>query len=129
MFNCFLSDEDVTLEEREIIRQAIYDHSNGADIKSYVGLSLCLADKLDVIYHRVINSKIHDEINNEIMKIQSVDIQINESKLIVTYKTLGDFDVKILKYWDKAFYVPKSIVEYLNREFVFIVDDVVIDKL
>ena len=74
-----------------------------------MGLSLCLADKLDVTYHKVINSSIHDEI----MKIQSVDIQINERKLIITYRTLGDFDVKILKYWDKAFYVSKSIAEYL----------------
>lgn len=129
MFNKFLSDEDITKEEREIIRQAILDHSKGEDIKTLVGLSLCLADKLDVTYHRVINSSIHDEINSEIMKIQKVDIEINDDKLILVYNTTGDFNVDVLKYWDKAITVPKRIAEYLNKKFVFIIDGVAISSL
>lgn len=127
MFNQFLDEEDVTIEEREVMRQAILDHSNGVDIKSLIGLSLCLADKLDVTYHRVINSSIHDEINNEIMKIQSVDIKIDKDKLILSYETLGDFDVNILKFWDKAYTVPKKVSEYLNKDFLFFIDGVEID--
>lgn len=128
MFNKFLSDEDITIEEREIIRQAILDHSKGEEIKTLVGLALCLADKLDVTYHRVINSSIHDEINNEIMKIQKVNIEIDDDKLILTYNTTGNFNVDILKYWDKAITVPKRIAGYLNKSFLFIIDGVVIDK-
>lgn len=68
MFSKFINKNDITEKELEILRQAIYDHSKGNDIQSLVGLSLVLADKLDVTYHRTINSSIQDKINKEIQK-------------------------------------------------------------
>ncbi len=61
-----------------------------------IGLSLVLADKLDVTYHRTINSSIQDVINKQIMKIKKVDITINELNLIINYLTCKDFDLDIL---------------------------------
>ena len=88
MFTKFLDKNDITESEEEILRQAIMDHSKGNDIKSLVGLSLVLADKLDVTYDRTINSSIQDTINKEIQKIRSVDINITDDNLIVYYKTI-----------------------------------------
>lgn len=67
MFTKFLDKNDITESEEEILRQAIMDHSKGNDIKPLVGLSLVLADKLDVTYDRTINSSIQDTINKEII--------------------------------------------------------------
>lgn len=122
MFTNFIKDTDILKEEQEIIRQAIYDHSSCNDIKSLVGLSLALADKLDVTYHRTINSSIQDETNKEFGKVKSVDIKITKDKLIVYYKTEKDFNINILKSWNKTITIPLKISRYLNKEYVFIIN-------
>ena len=114
-------------EEEAILRQAILDHSKGNNISSLVGLSLVLADKLDVTYHRTINSSIQDTVNKEIQKIKEVDVKITDKKLIVFYKTTDDFDINIFKNWSKAITIPNKVAKYLNKECSFILNDVPID--
>ena len=99
IFANFLDEKDISQNEIEVLRQAIMDHSNGSDIKSLVGLSLVLADKLDVTYHRTISSSIQDTVNKEIQKIKDVKINITDDELIVSYITEDSFDVNILKKW------------------------------
>ena len=103
------------------------DHSKGNDIKSLVGLSLVLADKLDVTYDRTINSSIQDTINKEIQKIRSVDINITDDNLIVYYKTIDNFDINILKNWPKAITIPYKVAKYLNKNYIFMINDVQTD--
>ena len=91
------------------------DHSKGNDIKSVIGLSLVLADKLDVTYHRTQNSSIQDKMNKEIQKIQKVDISITDKELIVQYTTDVTFDINILKDWPKAITVPYRVSKYLKN--------------
>ena len=91
------------------------DHSKGNDIKSLIGLSLVLADKLDVTYHRTQNSSIQDKMNKEIQKIQKVDISITDKELIVQYTTYVTFDINILKDWPKAITVPYRVSKYLKN--------------
>ncbi len=106
----YIDEREVTKEKDEIVRQAIRDHFNGNVIQSFIGLALVLADKLDVTYHRVERSTIHDTINNEIQKIKNVNIEMTEEYL--TYKTEPSFDVTILKDWNKAIEIPKKIEDY-----------------
>lgn len=123
LFIKFIDEKDVTKEELEILRQAIYDHSKGDNIQSLVGLALLLADKLDVSYHRTINSSIQDNINREFNKIKKVDIIINSADLIVEYTTESDFDVTILNNWKKTITIPAKVAKYLNKEYVFRIND------
>ncbi len=127
MFTKFLDKNDITESEEEILRHAIMDHSKGNDIKSLVGLSLVLADKLDVTYDRTINSSIQDTINKEIQKIRSVDINITDDNLIVYYKTIDNFDINILKNWPKAITIPYKVAKYLNKNYIFMINDVQTD--
>ena len=127
MFTKFLDKNDITESEEEILRQAIMDHSKGNDIKPLVGLSLVLADKLDVTYDRTINSSIQDTINKEIQKIRSVDINITDDNLIVYYKTIDNFDINILKNWPKAITIPYKVAKYLNKNYIFMINDVQTD--
>lgn len=122
LFVNFIDINDVSEEELEMLRQAIYDHSKGNDIKSLVGLALVLADKLDVTYHRTVNSSIQDKMNKEIQKIKDVDIEITDADLIVKYTTDVSFDVNVLKDWDKTITVPYKIAKYLNKNYIFLVN-------
>lgn len=103
------------------------DHSKENDIKSLIGLSLVLADKLDVTYHRIQNSSIQDKMNEEIQKIQKVDISITDKELIVQYTTDVTFDIYILKDWSKAITVPYGVSKYLKKNYRFLINNIQID--
>ena len=122
IFSRYIDKNDISLEEMEIIKQAILDHSKGNNIQSLIGLSLVLADKLDVTYHRTINSSIQDWVNKEIQKIKKVDILIDDSNLIVKYLTEANFDISVLKSWEKAITIPKKVAEYLNKNYTFLIN-------
>ncbi len=122
IFSRYIDKNDISLEEMEIIKQAILDHSKGNNIQSLIGLSLVLADKLDVTYHRTINSSIQDWVNKEIQKIKKVDILIDDNNLIVKYFTEANFDISVLKSWEKAITIPKKVAEYLNKNYIFLIN-------
>ncbi len=121
MFKKFLNDTDITKDEMGILENAIKDHSKGNEINSNIGLALVLADKLDVTYHRTINSSIQDEMNKEIQKIKNVDIIINNQELIVKYTVDGDLNLNILRGWEKAITIPKKIASYLGKNYILMV--------
>lgn len=123
IFQNFIDLKDISEKEKEVLRQAIYDHSNGNDIQSLIGLSLVLADKLDVTYHRTINSSIQDKMNQEIQKIKSVNIDITDNESIVTYTTDSSFDISILRDWNKSIMIPLKVAKYLGKKFVFFVNN------
>lgn len=127
IFINYIDKNDITKDEEEILRQAIMDHSKGDNIKSLIGLSLVLADKLDVNYHRTENSSIQDKMNKEIQKIQNVDVTITDKDFIVQYTTEDNFDINILKDWPKAITVPYKVSKYLKRNYSFIVNEMPID--
>lgn len=127
IFVNFICNDDVTRDEVEVLRQAILDHSKGNNIQSLIGLSLVLADKLDVTYHRTVNSSIQDKMNKEIQKIQKVDITIADKELIVRYITNSSFDVNVLKDWPKAITIPYKVSKFLKKNFKFMVNNVNID--
>lgn len=96
-FKKYIDEKDFSDDELVVIEKAILDHSKGDNIESLVGLALVLGDKLDVTFHRTINSSIQDKMNREIQKIKNVDIVINENDLIVKYLVTNDFNKYILK--------------------------------
>ena len=122
IFTKFIDKGSITLEE-DIFRSAILDHSKGNNIKSLIGLSLVLADKLDVTYHRTINSSIQDTMNKEIQKIKKVDINISDEELIVSYTADLDFDIDVLKSWPKAIIIPYKVSKYLKRNYIFLINN------
>ncbi len=127
IFKKYIDEKDFSETELIILEQAIKDHSKGNNIQSLVGLALVLGDKLDVTFHRTINSSIQDKMNKEIQKIKNVDIEINDYELIVKYLTVNDFDKNVLKDWNKAVLVPLKVAKYLNKKYIFIINNQVID--
>lgn len=123
IFQRFIDLDNISKKELAVLRQAIYDHSKGNNIQSLIGLSLVLADKLDITYHRTINSSIQDKMNKEIQKIKNVNIKIDDTNLTVIYTTNFDFDIEVLKNWSKAITIPKKAADYLNKKLVFLVNN------
>ena len=119
IFMNYLDKDDISKEEEETLKQAISDHSKGNNIKSIIGLALVLADKLDVTYHRTENSTIQDTMNKEIQKIKKVTIKITHEDLMINYTTDDDFNLNIFKEWPKAITIPYKTSKYLNRKFIF----------
>ena len=127
IFINFIAKNDITPAEENILREAIKDHSNGNNITSIIGLALVLADKLDVTYHRTINSSIKDTMNQEIQKIKEVDINITNDQLVVNYITDDDFNFTILKNWPKAITIHYKVSKYLNKNFEFLINKKAVD--
>lgn len=127
IFKKYIDEKDFSETELVILEQAIKDHSKGNNISSLVGLALVLGDKLDVTFYRTINSSIQDKMNKEIQKIKDVDIEIKDRELIVRYLTTNDFDKYILKEWNKTVLIPLKVAKYLNKKYIFIINDQVID--
>ena len=119
IFMNYLDKDDISKEEEETLKQAISDHSKGNNIKSIIGLALVLADKLDVTYQRTENSTIQDTMNKEIQKIKKVTIKITNGDLMINYTTDDDFNLNIFKEWPKAITIPYKTSKYLNRKFIF----------
>lgn len=115
MANEFLKKYPIGMKDREIIAQAILDHSKGKNIQSYIGAALLLSDKLDVSHYRVDNSSIKDKTNNEIAKIKRVDIEIKPEDIWIYYKTDNSFDISVLKEWSKAITVPLKVADFLHK--------------
>lgn len=127
IFSNYIERNDLTEAEFEVLKQAIQDHSKGNEITSLVGLALVLADKLDVTYHRTINSSIQDTTNKEIQKIKKVDIKITDEYLTVNYFTNNDFDFNRLHDWQKVVTIPYKVANYLNKNLVFLINEKKID--
>lgn len=123
LFPRYIQSLSLREEEIEILREAIEDHSKGEKIKSLVGASLLLADKLDVTYHRVIHSTIQDAINKEFGKIRKVSIEITNQNLVVSYQTEVSFDIEVLRNWEKTITIPEKVASYLGRHFMFKVNN------
>lgn len=115
----FLNLLDLSFTEKEEMIHAIENHSEGDQLESFIGASLTLADKLDVTYHRITNSSIQDDINRQFSKIKEVKIEINSSTISIDYQTEPDFDLSILKEWDKCIKIPIKVASYLNRLCLF----------
>lgn len=127
IFRNFLTGTDITKDEEITLEDAIRDHSKGDNIKSIIGLALVLADKLDITYHRTINSSIQDDINKEFQKIKKVDIKITDKSLLLNYTVDGILDLDIVMEWDKAITIPKKIANYLNKKFIFMINNNIVD--
>lgn len=127
IFKKFIDEKDFSETELIMLEQAIKDHSKGNNIQTLIGLALVLADKLDVTFHRAINSSIQDKMNKEIQKIKSVDIEINNHELIVKYLVTNDFNKKVLNDWNKVVLIPLKAAKYLKKKYIFTINNEVVD--
>ena len=57
--------------------------------------------------------------NKEIQKIKKVTIKITNEDLMINYRTDDDLNLNNFKEWTKAITIPYKTSKYLNRKFIF----------
>lgn len=119
----FLCKTNLTSIEKDVIIQAIVDHSDGNDIKSVVGAALLIADKTDLSKERILD---HTDLNNyhkNLLEVENVDVSIQGSEMIINFVASEKFSVIVVhELWSKAFYIPAKAAKYLGCAAVFMVN-------
>ena len=112
----FLDGHDSLLpKEKDVIVQAIEDHSNGKNISSVVGAALLIADKVDISYKRVLPLEAIDDWHKNLLEIENVDLTICNKAIKINYITTEAFSKDLLvSGYAKGFNLPVKAAEYLG---------------
>ncbi len=114
----YLKDKDLSEEYKEIILDAIIDHSNGNNIKNIIGASLVIADKLDFDKNRMTPFGLDIEHFKQLQYIEKVDIDIDNYNFNVDFKVTDEFDKQDMEQYyfvEKIFKAVDKFAKYINR--------------
>jgi len=109
----FLGDShDLSLEEKNVIVQAVADHSEGENISSAVGAALLIADKVDLSCKRILPVDNIDDWHKNLLEIRDVEVRVAGDEIAVNYIATDAFlaDALIGKYTE----VPTKAARYLG---------------
>ncbi|MCL2528120.1 MAG: HD domain-containing protein [Defluviitaleaceae bacterium] len=117
----FLDDPALILPaEKDIIVQAIQDHSKGKNIASPVGAALLIADKVDISYKRILPKANIDHWHKNLLEIRDVEVHVSDKVITINYITTDKFSKDLLiSDYEKGFKLPVMAVEYLGCDCVF----------
>ena len=88
----FLNDYSSILpDEKEMILQAVEDHSKGINISSAIGAALIIADKADISKNRLLPDKKLDAWHENLLNLRKVEINIANSAVFINFITSKDF--------------------------------------
>lgn len=112
----FLDDlEDLLPMEKDMIVQAIGDHSDGENILSPIGAALLLADKVDVSKRRRLHVEPIDNLYSNLLQIEDVDINIFGTAITINFITTEAFVKEVfVDGYKKNFNLMTKAVEYLD---------------
>jgi HD superfamily phosphodiesterase len=121
----FLNDADfLSREERDVIVQAIEDHSAGKNISSAVGAALLIADKTDLSGQRILPMENLDTVHKNLLEVETIDIQVSEKNVTINYITTKKFSIDILvadfiTEYQKAYTIPRKAAKYFGCDCIF----------
>jgi len=121
----YLRKINISTFEKDAITQAIADHSNGDNIKHAIGAALLIADKTDLSKERVLNHANINSYHKNLLEVESVDITIQETDMIINFIATDKFSPILLNnLWSKAFTVPVKAAKHLGLSARFMINDV-----
>lgn len=112
----FLDDlEDLLPMEKDIIVQAIGDHSDGENILSPIGAALVLADKVDVSKRRRLHVEPMDNWYSNLLQIEDMHINVFGTEIIINFITTEVFAKEaFVTGYRKNFNLITKAAEYLG---------------
>lgn len=124
----YLDKYNFTDKEKQIILQAILDHSNGENINHCVGAALLLADKTHFSKERVISGKkFVNYFNANNMLIDKIDVSINLKNIYIDFIVDKGYDPFSLSFWPKSVEIPQKVANFFNRQCIFFINHKVVD--
>lgn len=100
----YLKDKDISAENKELILEAIRNHSDGGN--TLIGIVLAFADKFDHDKGRLEPTGREIEGLNQIQYIERIDIKLENKKIIVNFLASPLFDKEA---FSKYYFIPKMI--------------------
>lgn len=112
----FLDDlEELLPTEKNMIVQAIGNHSDGENIMSPIGAALLLADKVDVSKRRRLHIEPIDNWYSNLLQIEDMDINIWGTEIIINFTTTEAFAKEaFINGYRKNFNLITKAAEYLG---------------
>lgn len=94
---------EIPLHEKEMVFQAIQDHSSDKDKSSAIGAALFIADKLDFSKKRVLPVPVEkqDDMYKNGLEIDNVDIRISGNVITINAITTEAFSKELFMNWYK----------------------------
>lgn len=115
----YLKNKDISEEYKNIILDAIIDHSEGKNLNNIINPILTFADKIDYSKSRLTSLGYEIENFNEIQYIDKVNVLLDSNQLIVQFIAKENFNKESL---EKYYFTPKifkaihNFAKYLNIE-------------
>lgn len=123
--NNYLTKLNMNEEDKELIVNAIKNHSKGSETK--IGAALTFADKIDMQKSRMMRFKENNYFHDNIKHMLDVELNVDNENITVNIITDGMFDYNSLKDYSKMIIKPTEMSKYLNRNCIFQIDNKEID--
>jgi len=102
-------------EEKDMIVQAIEDHSEGNNISSVIGAALLIADKADISKRRILPLETMDDWHKNLLEIEDVNINVSDKLITINYITTEAFSKTLLAEAHEKYYdMPIKAAEFLG---------------
>lgn len=127
----YFEENNINLKYHDLVLEAIKNHSDGFDSENMMTLSIIFADKIDIKYDRLTEIGHSVEGVRQIKYIKEINLDINESYLIVDFIVDEAIDMQELEayyFLPKVFKAIKSFSKKINVEPIINLNNDVWDK-
>ena len=115
--------DNLNSDEKDIVVQAIADHSNGNNISSAVGAALIIADKADISKRRILPIDTIDAWHKNLLEIENVDVRISDKIITIDHIVIDAFCKELHKSeYTKGFIMLVKAAKYLGCECRFYIN-------
>lgn len=122
----YFEKNNINLENKEQVLEAIRIHSDGFDTDNMIALALILADKLDVKYTRVTEEGKKIIGNRQFCNIEDINVNIENDVLIFNFKTNSKLNIQELNeyyFTKKIFKAVDSFCNKVNKKYKITIND------
>lgn len=111
----YLEDNNIILENKNLVLEAIKIHSDGFDSDNIIALTLILSDKLDIKYTRVAKEGYHVKGMKELQYIKDILVDINNNDLEIKFICDGKINKNELEKFYFITKVFKAIITFSKK--------------
>ena len=108
-------DNNYQFKDKDVVLDAIKNHSDGFESDNIVALAIILADKLDIKKTRISEKGKKVIGNRQYQHIEDIVVNINDNKMAVNFITDGNLDLKETNEYYFTKKVFKAIQSFSNK--------------
>ena len=108
-------DNNYLFKDKDVVLDAIKNHSDGFESDNIVALAIILADKLDIKKTRISEEGKKVIGNRQYQHIEDIVVNINDNKITVNFITVGNLDLKETNEYYFTKKVFKAIQSFSNK--------------